>query len=161
MSGLEVLGLVLGAFPLIVSALDKYKTGVSLRRNSTFPIERSDSFKDTLIHRTREFETDWQFLCARLWASMGIHYGSVTQILEQTNLTEARIHELVTEASSEEWVDLEIEHALKTRLGRHYTTYPSMNEGLNKRTERLCKRPGLTKDFEVSCTLHHRVGMMI
>lgn len=104
MSGFEVAGLVLGAIPLIISAIEHYES--SLDRAKVF-------FK-------------WQDVLEKARRDLWIQYSSyeMTLRLLLTDLaSEAELEELLNEPKSNLWDDPELINGLREKLGETYQVY--------------------------------------
>lgn len=98
MSGTEAVGLVLGAIPLIVSALEHFKQGTSVVKNyrqASLEIERIEAelkFQQTILQQT-------------------------LKVLLLRTLPESELHELLSDLRSSKWQSEEVELGLKKSLG--------------------------------------------
>lgn len=105
MSGLEVVGVVLGAIPLIISALDHYK--VTSQRIKL--MAKKEILLNQLIESLEEqrffFQTD------------------ICLALKETHLEERQIIELMDEQGLNLFQDAEIADALKEYLGEGFALY--------------------------------------
>ncbi|KAK2768771.1 hypothetical protein FQN54_000627 [Arachnomyces sp. PD_36] len=105
MSGLEVIGVVLGAIPLLISAIEKYKT--TSQRLKFF------KYKEPFIAQLIQSLDDQRFF---LESDLYIP-------LNATHLEEEQINDLITQPNSDLFQDPEIAHAIREHLGDGYVPY--------------------------------------
>lgn len=104
MSGIEVAGLVLGAIPLIISAIEHYES--SLDRAKVF-------FK-------------WQDVLEKARRDLWVQYSSyemTLRILLVDLANEAELEELLSEPQSTLWDNPELIQGLRDKLGETYQVY--------------------------------------
>jgi len=109
MSGIEVIGLVLGAFPLAVSALEHYREACktwSLLRN---------------------FETEWRKTLNDIKDEQVIFILNLKVLLlplvDDDALDETDLEALLADQHSNKWNDTDLEKAFKERLGDAYVRF--------------------------------------
>lgn len=123
MSGVEVIGLLLGIFPLVVSALEHYqdvhKAARLLTRFETEYRKTLDDVKDEQLFLQLSLEE----LLLPLTNSDGLQDGDLETLL--SDLTE------------ENWKQADVVSALKSRLGRTHTRFMEIAKSLDSLTSRL------------------------
>jgi hypothetical protein len=157
MAGLEIAGVVLGAIPLIVSALEHYGNGVS-RSNLGFDIasltqaDANTKEHEGLCHRVRRLSYAGMqtlginivvisaYRLIQLDVSVGIYINTCFKLLGPLDLPDGQMSALLSEQKAEAWSDKTLQAALKTRLGEHHQRYVSLNNKLNKRILLLCQK---------------------
>ncbi|KAI9690191.1 MAG: hypothetical protein M1822_009152 [Bathelium mastoideum] len=115
MSGFEILGVVLGSIPLIVSALEHYAEGVRTMKNM------------------KEYEYVFSDIHTSFAASVAIFQNSCYQLLGPLNLSDQKMNDLLVQRSTEAWKAPTLQNNLEKRLGPNYTIYPLLISKLNKR----------------------------
>lgn len=105
MSGLEVAGLVLGAIPIALEVLDRYK---EVSRQLGFWRKISEKHKD--CDATLKFH--------RL-----VYIENLRRLLLPMVLDDAQIDELISDPEAEAWRDAETAELLRKRLGDSYEIY--------------------------------------
>ncbi|EAW21203.1 uncharacterized protein NFIA_063640 [Aspergillus fischeri NRRL 181] len=105
MSGLEVVGVVLGAIPLLISAIEKYKT--TSQRLKFF------KYKEPFIAQLiQSLEEQKFFLESDLYVP-----------LNATHLGEEQINDLIHQPNSDLFQDPKVAHAIREYLGDGYVPY--------------------------------------
>ncbi len=122
MSGFEVAGIVLGAIPLVISALEHYEDGVGVMKNMM------------------QYECVFSDISVSFAASVAIFSNSCYQLLNPLNLPDQRLSELLIERKPGAWSDKQLHQELKQRLGTNCKIYLSLIEKLNKRILLFCKK---------------------
>jgi hypothetical protein len=109
MSGLEVVGVVLGALPLIISAFE-HGQSVAKKWNllANFNSENLKVWNDVKDEELM-FRLQLQTLLAPL-----VHHG---------DLTKDKLETLLLSPKSDAWKDADLDTALKRRLGESYDRY--------------------------------------
>lgn len=105
MSGFEVVGVVLGVIPLLVSAIEKYKT--------TSHLMRYFKYKEPFVAQLIQSLEDQKFFIE----------SDLYIPLRATHLDDDRISELLGQPSSNIFNDLEIVDAIRGYLGDGYLPY--------------------------------------
>ncbi|MBE3048670.1 hypothetical protein IMZ48_40465 [Candidatus Bathyarchaeota archaeon] len=112
MSGLEVAGVVLGAFPLAIAALDRRRD--LARRLNLWQAIRPEYFS---------CKTD-----------LGFHRATLTSNLRQLLLPlvvdDTTINQLLADPGGEGWKDPSIDNLLRDRLGEKYELYFEYIKGM-------------------------------
>ncbi|KAH8723785.1 hypothetical protein GQ44DRAFT_773661 [Phaeosphaeriaceae sp. PMI808] len=105
MSGLEVAGVVLGAIPLIISALEHYGDGIRVMKNM------------------KNYAIIFDDFITQLDASIGIYMNTCYELLGPLNLPDNQMTALLNEGKTEAWSDADLQAALKARLGDNHHRY--------------------------------------
>jgi len=136
MSGFEVAGLVLGAFSITITALEKYE-------------KKARSFV-----RIRE---QWK----ACWSDLRLHRVTFSSHLKQLLLPlvadDAKIETLMANPGGESWKDPSFAAQLETRLGESYSLYLEYISGLAHVMDQLNKELGFDSD-PVQERLHAQVS---
>lgn len=104
MSGIEIAGIVLGAIPLIISALEHYEGMIS-------PAKAWLDFHGEL---------------ARAIRGLGVQHTSFElsmEVLLRPITTEEELHDMLANTASKLWKDPDIDRELRRHLGRAYAPY--------------------------------------
>jgi hypothetical protein len=105
MSGIEIAGLVLGAFPLLIHALENYREGAEALRD-WWRIERAyKKCKQDLSYHQILFE------------------GNVEQFLLPLVVDDDELKALMDDPAGQSWEDPALEQRLKDRLPKSYTLF--------------------------------------
>lgn len=118
MSGLEIVGVVLGAVPLIVNAIDNYSDGVRKIRKLRYTLEELDLLRIELEIEHEKF------------------FNSLELLLED-GVDEQTLFMLLRDVGGDLWKDDLIETCLRRKLGRSYATFFRAVEGIKRSTEQL------------------------
>ncbi|KMU89300.1 hypothetical protein CIHG_06972 [Coccidioides immitis H538.4] len=132
MSGIEVAGLVLGAIPILVSALEAFIKGVST------------------IKKLMRYKTELKNLLRALITEYDIFRNSCEELLEGL-APASRIAQLLQCPGGEAWKEPPIERKLKDRLQRSYFGYLQTVDDMNDAIEEFKRRLKLGKDGQVRC----------
>ncbi|CAI6341287.1 unnamed protein product [Periconia digitata] len=130
MSGLEVAGVVLGAIPLVISALEHYGDGIRTMKNM------------------RNYAIVFDDYSTQLDASIGIYTNTCYELLGPLNLPDSQMKALLSERRAEAWADKDLQVALKSRLGDNHHRYASLQNKLNKRIVLFCEKLKLGRNGE-------------
>ena len=103
-TGIEITGLVLAAFPLLISGLEHYAGGVET------------------IKRWWRYERELASLRRLLIAEMVVFQGTCEQLLNGL-VTTSKLDDLISNSLDSEWKDVELDKKLQQRLGRSYVPY--------------------------------------
>ncbi|KAI0016564.1 hypothetical protein F4780DRAFT_797694 [Xylariomycetidae sp. FL0641] len=121
MSGLEVAGLVLGAFPLAISAVDKY-------RHAT---ERLGLFYNIkLEHRKCRSELEYQQV---------VFKRNLNMLLLPLILDDIKVHQLLEEPNGDAWREEALAELLEERLQDSYAIYFAYIKGFQIAMNQLLK----------------------
>ena len=103
-TGIEVAGLLLGALPIVISALENYE-------NLLDPTKAFFKYGGEIAQATRQLVNYYT------------SYEQSIQILLTPIADPQELHDMMENTDSELWKDKEIEEALQTRLGTSYRAY--------------------------------------
>jgi Tfp pilus assembly protein PilO len=135
MSGIEVVGLVLGAVPLVISALEHYAEGVET-------IRRAVRYKKELTDLVHDLQAEY------------LIYQDTTEWLLRSLVTESELQHLLEDLDQyphcARWKDQELEQSLEKQLGRSYDLYLKTVEDMNDVMKQFKARLDLSKEGTVS-----------
>lgn len=125
MSGIELAGLVLGAFPLAIAALEKY--GEAARRFGMFLYIRAEykHWKDDLRFHDIAFKRH------------------LKQLLLPLVFDDGTIKELLLDPGSEAWRDAQIDRLLRKRLNEAHELYMGYITGIRQVLQEIEKHLAL------------------
>lgn len=125
MSGIEIAGLVLGAFPILLHALDRYREGAEVLTD-WWRIQRSyKKCKQDLDYHRILFE------------------GNIERFLLPLVVDEDELRGLMADPAGEEWEDKDMEMRLKERLPKSYNVLLNIMSGINELMEALKRELGV------------------
>lgn len=125
MSGLEVTGLILGAYPLVLDALDTYRDAWrKLAEWWDFQRTFEDFIDDVGIQRL-------------------IFEDNLEKLLAPFVESDRQMGSLLSDAYGNEWRNPRLEAGLKERLGRSYPMYMSLVKKINETLDDLGNLLGL------------------
>ncbi|KAF2009486.1 hypothetical protein BU24DRAFT_467859 [Aaosphaeria arxii CBS 175.79] len=125
MSGIELAGLVLGAFPLLIYALESYREGAELL-NDWWRIQATyKKCKHDLGYHHTIFE------------------GNIERLLLPLVVDDDELKALMDNPAGEAWEDEELEKRLKQRLPKSYELFLDIMGNINKLIESLKKELGV------------------
>ncbi|KAL7935836.1 hypothetical protein V8C35DRAFT_298350 [Trichoderma chlorosporum] len=130
MSGFDIVGIVLGAIPLVISALEHYKDGISI------------------IRRMKKYEHVYTHLHLSFSLSLALYRESCTCLLQQLELGHQQEKDLVYTPKREQWAAPQLQTALEKRLGENHELYLSAVRSLNRRILSFSKKLRLRDDFK-------------
>lgn len=104
MSGIEIAGLVLGAIPLVIAALENYE-------NIVRPYKAFVKFQGELSRAIRELR------------NQHILFEQSIEVLLRPITTERELADMIDNTGSKLWKDADIQHELETTLGKAYPSY--------------------------------------
>jgi len=104
MSGIEIAGILLGAIPLVIAALEHYEDIIG-------PTKAFVKFQGHLDRAIRE-----------LWNQHTLFEQSIEMLLRPIT-TDQELSEMIDNTNSKLWQDLAIEQSLRSHLGRAYSPY--------------------------------------
>lgn len=128
MSGIEIAGLVLGGFPLLISALERYQEGAEI------------------------LDIWWNFKRAYKKCMRDLKYYKLDfeQILEQCLLPlivdDEELKTLISNPGGDGWGNPDLEERLKGRLPKSYDLYLEYIKEINEVIEKLKEELGVDKD---------------
>ncbi|KAF8531431.1 hypothetical protein BDD12DRAFT_800092 [Trichophaea hybrida] len=128
MTGFEIVGVVLGSIPLLISALEHYSEGLST------------------MNDMREYESVFENLLTAFDTGLAIYRNSCEELLSPLSLPDNKFNDLL-ENRSDAWEDSELEMSLKERLGRDYRTYKCAIRRLDKKIILFGEKLKLGKDM--------------
>src|SRR5579862_2172309 len=109
MSGIEIIGLLLGVAPLLISAIEHYNDGLD-------PLKAFIQWKGKLSQALRD-----------LWHQHNLYYMTLCILLKEIT-TAAELHDMMTNPRSSLWKSGEIGQRIQTKLGVGYMGYLSTIE---------------------------------
>ncbi|CEF84684.1 hypothetical protein FGSG_07738 [Fusarium graminearum PH-1] len=132
MSGFEVVGVVLGSIPLLISGLEHYRNGMETIGNMVQYIEVVENILDSIS------------------TTLAIYRQSCEVLLEGLILPEDILAELLNNSSSTAWSNQELVEQLKKQFGPHreYEVYKRAVIRLNKRIEKFRSKLDLDESFQ-------------
>ncbi|KAH6861234.1 hypothetical protein B0T12DRAFT_404359 [Alternaria alternata] len=125
MSGIEIAGLVLGAFPLLIHALESYRKGAELF-GDWWQIERAyTKCRQNLKYHQLLFE------------------GNIERFLLPLVVDDEELTQLMKDPAGTVWEDPELEKKLRERLPKAYDTFLGVMVDINELMENLKKALGV------------------
>jgi hypothetical protein len=131
MSGVEVAGLVLGAIPLVIAALENYANGVSA------------------IHKLLKYEVQIKEMLTRLRTEYHIYQNTSEKLLNGL-VSSTDMKKLLLDPGGEPWRSKELNTMLRDRLQGSFDVYMSNIEMMNDALLRMRQRLDLKDNGEVS-----------
>ncbi|KAF3189645.1 hypothetical protein TWF225_002782 [Orbilia oligospora] len=128
MSGLEVVGVVLGSIPLLISALEHYSNGL------------------TALGNMKQYEHAFKDLLAQFIGAASLYHDTCESILI-SDLTVERVNKLLKTRDGALWRQRDVEDLLRRKLGTNFQTYVSISNILGDKIQKLGKRLKLEDDF--------------
>ncbi|KAF2737057.1 hypothetical protein EJ04DRAFT_410694, partial [Polyplosphaeria fusca] len=125
MSGIEIAGLVLGAFPILIYALESYREGAE-GLVDWWQIKRAYT-------RCRQDLTYHQLMFE----------GNVERLLSPLVVDDDELKSLMADPAGQAWEDKELEERLKARLPKSYKLFLEIMGDINKLMESLKKELGI------------------
>ena len=113
-TGVETAGLVLAAFPLIISALEHYREGLE-------PLK--DFWK---------FRTDFLTLIHQIGYQKVVFDENIEELLSPVVTSEEELESLISDPGGPVWHEATLEARLKNRLPRSYEWYCGIVDELNQ-----------------------------
>ncbi|KAF5228882.1 hypothetical protein FAUST_10784 [Fusarium austroamericanum] len=132
MSGFEVVGVVLGSIPLLISGLEHYRNGIETIGNMVQYVEVVENILTSIS------------------TTLSIYRQSCEILLQGLILPENILDELLNSSGSTAWADKQLVEQLKKQFGPHreYKVYRAAVVRLNKRIEKLRSKLDLDEDFQ-------------
>jgi hypothetical protein len=125
MSGIEIAGLVLGAFPLLIYALESYREGAEVV-GDWWQVERAyTKCKQDLKYHQLLFE------------------GNIERFLLPLVVDDDELKQLMENPAGTAWEDPELEKKLQERLPKAYDTFLGVMVDINKLMESFKKALGV------------------
>ncbi|KAK6499477.1 hypothetical protein TWF506_004107 [Arthrobotrys conoides] len=128
MSGLEVVGVVLGSIPLLISALEHYSDGL------------------TALGNMKQYEHAFKDLLAQFIGAASLYHDTCESILI-SDLTVERVNKLLKTRDGSLWRQRDVENLLRRKLGTNFETYVSISNILGEKIQKFGKRLKLEDDF--------------
>ncbi|KAL5415698.1 hypothetical protein PMIN06_002302 [Paraphaeosphaeria minitans] len=125
MSGVEVAGLVLGAFPLIITALEHYRDGFE-------PLHEWWTFESEFVNFIEEVKTQQDRFD-----------NNLERLLSPFKFSDTQMNALLSQQSPEAWKGQDLQSGLMERLGRSYDSYMAICRKMNKTLRHLEKLVGI------------------
>jgi hypothetical protein len=135
MSGLEVAGVVLGALPLVISALEHYANGIHTAK------------------RYWRYKLELKSLILQIDTERGIFINTLEQLLGGLVRIE-HMTEFLSNPGGEAWQDAEIDLKLRDRLRSVYSIYLGNVGGMKRSLEMIMEKLVLDPDGKVSLYRH-------
>jgi hypothetical protein len=133
MSGLEVIGVVLGAVPLVISALEHYAEGVKTIR--------------VIRHAAQEFRA----VARKLEAEHLLFRNTLAILLNDcTDIGAATVRSLMDDVRGEDWGKPSVKAALERRLGESMDSYLKHIQSISDALDDFQDRLHLGSDGQVS-----------
>jgi hypothetical protein len=129
MSGVEVAGLVLAAFPLMISALEHYRDSARIL-----------GFWRHFRHAHQKCKTDVKY-------HELIYRRNLKRLLLPTVSDEAQLQALLADPSGAAWKDATLIDRLKERLGDSYDVYMDLMDRTNEVVKEIGEELGLDKKY--------------
>jgi hypothetical protein len=144
MSGIEVAGLVLGAFPILIHALDSYQKGAEVLKD-WWKIERTHKrCKQDLKYHRILFE------------------GNIERFLLPLVVDDDELKTLMADPAGAGWEDQELETRLKERLPKSYDVFLDIMSDINELVDQLKKELGVHNTrFEASLDQVYQLSPLV
>jgi hypothetical protein len=130
MSGVEVAGIALGAFPLVLSALRFYEEGISTTRRYW----RYKSEFNSLIVATK---------------TEHVIFMNTVELLLIGIVRPEHMSEFISNVNSNAWQENDFKEKLRIRLGGSYEAYVVTLRGFQASLEKMIEKLGLAPDGKV------------
>ncbi|KAH6642192.1 hypothetical protein C7974DRAFT_350533 [Boeremia exigua] len=131
-SGLEIAGVVLGALPLVIAALEHYATGVQ-------------TFK-----RYWCYKGEFRSLLVRIRSQRTIYLNTIQRLLTGIVRVE-HMANLMEDPGGAAWHDQHLNDELEKRLGRAYDDYRDNMEAMKSALKTMMKKLALNAEGKVQC----------
>jgi hypothetical protein len=125
MSGVEIAGLILGGFPLIISTLEHYRDGFE-------PLQE-----------WWKFESEFGNFIEELGTQQARFDMSLEKLLAPFVTSDAQMNTLLSERSPEAWHDPQLKKELRGRLGSSYDWYVAICRKMSTTLDSLEERLGI------------------
>ncbi|GME58139.1 hypothetical protein EPUS_00126 [Neofusicoccum parvum] len=130
MSGIEIAGLVLGAIPLLILAVEKYAEGVSV------------------IKRFKHYEIPLKDMCRILKTERDM-YRNTCELLLIELVSPEKIQSLLITPGGKSWEEPELKLAIEHRLAESYNGYMETVEDMNTLVQNFAEKLKLDPNFKV------------
>jgi hypothetical protein len=131
MSGLEVAGLVLGALPLVISALEHYANGVQTAK------------------RFFRYKSELEVLSLRIRTERCMFINTLERLLGGIVRIE-HMSELLSSPGGDAWKNAEVDSKLKDRLRNVYKIYLDNVQGMDRSLRSIMGKLALNSQGKVS-----------
>ena len=131
MSGIEIAGLVLGSFPVILNCLEYYREGFE-------PLEDWWNFRTHFIAFTDDIRHQ-----------MMRYHENLIRLLDPIIADDAMLHDLVRQAKDPRWTDGSLTQDLEHRLGSEHGRFLRIIQRMEEEIKDLKKLVGI-KDGDLS-----------
>ncbi|MCJ1264990.1 hypothetical protein MMC22_004865 [Lobaria immixta] len=131
MSGVEVVGAVLGGIPLLISALEHFHNGVST------------------IRYMKNYETVFENFHTSFVTSLSIYRNSCEELLRPL-VADNELYELFEGHGAKLWEDPKLGERVRERLGPNYEPYKNAVNQLRKKIDLFGKKLKLDKDKDMN-----------
>lgn len=135
MSGIEIAGLVLGALPLIFSAIEHYKSGL----DGPMAFFRWAGLLEKAVEE--------------LWIQYTYYEITLKTLLKDIKTT-SELEEMMSAPDSPLWKDQDLEAELKIRLGNAYGVFVHTTKQIESQLESLAKSLNIDKRY-VGARIYH------
>ena len=119
MSGIEIAGLALGAFPVLIALLNDYRRGWEIME---------DWWK---------IEEEWRRFQEKLDVEKVLYELNVERLLRICELDGDQIHVLIAVPGGQSWKDPSLESSLRSKFARSHTVCLQLIENISHNVERL------------------------
>lgn len=136
MSGLEVIGLVLGAIPLAISACEHWR-GIAERYGRVANFEKQYR---RVVEDLKDEQVIFRLQVERL----------ILPLVSGKIISEGDLERLVGSTSDALWADEDVSKAIKDRLGRTYENYVRVLGDIDRACMKMLKSLGFEKPEVVS-----------
>ena len=131
MSGIELAGLVLGAFPLLLAALDRYRQGAEIL---------TDWWRIQRAYKRCKHDLEYHRL---------LYEGNIERFLLPLVVDEDELKHLMADPAGKDWEDKAMEERLKERLPKSYHVFLDIIDDINQLMEALKAELGVqNKTFQ-------------
>lgn len=134
MSGFEVVGVVLGALPVLVSAIQACAEGTAM------------------VHRFRKYKSRLGFVMRNLETESVIFRSICELLLDGLVYDPSQLHALLAEPKSDAWGDLALQQKIKGRLGESFRSFRKTMDDISSITGELSALLEIGADEQV-CNL--------
>ncbi|KAE9375901.1 hypothetical protein N431DRAFT_481106 [Stipitochalara longipes BDJ] len=142
MSGFEVVGVVLGALPLVIEGLKAYGSGV-------------EKIKDAWY-----YDIVVQDLLVSLNTGFAIYRSSCEELLTSLMLPDDDLYELLSNPYGDKWKDEAVSARIRERLGENFDSYTKAVRRLKERIELFKKKLYLDDDYKPSWITNNEPGLL-
>lgn len=158
MSGVEVAGLVLGALPLLISAIGRSsEPGKSAATN-----EPTESYNDGLdpLKSFMRWERELPQYIRKL-RNEHVHYAQTIRQLLEPITTEFELAEMLAESSGKLWKDKTMVSKLEDKLQESYEAYQSTIADIERIMKKIASKLDMERAAEVEIPPTHAPCFML